>query len=156
MSFFYGCDSSVLFIKGYSERLLPNQQASLRITSDVMDEVVNTKLYSWKYKCQGRSVCAVWEWPFIHNTSSLTGYIFPLSSPLHRHFQTIAWFRWFCYNTPLRKHGNLRLITSDGSTLTAPVLPKLNKECDLWHPLSWRKVCVIVLQLRSAPKGRSL
>lgn len=41
---------------------------------------------------------------------------------------------------------NVKLITSDGTTLTAPVLLKLKKRCDPWHPLSLWKVCVIVLQ----------
>lgn len=47
---------------------------------------------------------------------------------------------------------NLKLITSDGTTPTAPVLLKLEKQRDLWHPLSLWKVHVIVLHSGSAPK----
>ncbi len=52
----YVCESSDLCIKEYRERLFQHQ-ATLRIASDVMDELVNTKIYGWKYKCLG--VC-VW------------------------------------------------------------------------------------------------
>lgn len=82
------------------------------------------KMYVWTYKCL-RSECVVWEWPFICNNSSLAGYIFPLSPPFHHHAQTIAWFQSCCYNTPPKKTTwTVKLISSDGTTLTGPILLK--------------------------------
>lgn len=57
--------------------------------------------------------------------------------------QTIAWSRCFWYVKGTT--WNLKLITSDGTTLTEPVLLKVKKQRDLWHPLSLWKVHVIVL-----------
>lgn len=111
-----------------------------------MDEVVNTRIYGWKYKCLG-SMCVVWEWLLICNSSSLTGYIFPPSPPIH-HFITK---RNHMIPMLLLQHSvkgtsrNLKLITSVVTALTELVLLKLQRWCVLWHLLGLWKVHVIML-----------
>lgn len=76
------------------------------------------QIYTWTYKCLG-SERVVWEWTRICCSSSLKGYRFPPSVLL----LTITPSQSFCYSTPPKKTTwNLKLITSDGTTLTEPVL----------------------------------
>ena len=75
-------------------------------------------LQIYTYKCLG-SERVVWEWTRICCSSSLRGY----SPPSYHHTHTITPSQSFCYSSPAKKTTwNLELITSNGSTLTEPVL----------------------------------